>query len=245
MSWLVLATFFIGLSSSVLSGMGGGGGGFITVPYFLFIGLTPAHALATAKMGGIGTSVGAITALRGKGLVDRKLVIPFMTLTVLFSLVSAWLIPRLDPSLFQKVIGGVLIVLAPTVFIKKSAFQPGERSRPFIIVGFVCYALFSFLQTLVGTGMGSVLVLVLMFLFGLGALEANATKRVAQSVQSAILFALLAVQGLVFWWHGLAGLIGSLIGSHLGTRIAIKKGAHFVRIMLAVVMVVSGIGLLV
>jgi uncharacterized protein len=243
MSWLVLLTFFIGLTSSTLSGMGGGGGGFITVPYFLFIGLNPAHALATAKMGGVGTSVGAITALRGKGLVNRKLVMPFMILTIVFSLISAWLIPRLDPTLFQKVIGVTLIALSPTLFIKKASFQSGERSRPFIILGFICYAVFSFLQTLVGTGMGSVLVIILIFLFGLGALEANATKRVAQASQSAILFVLLALQGLVMWWHGLAGLLGSVLGSHLGTKIAIKRGEGFVRVMLAVVMLTSGVAL--
>jgi uncharacterized membrane protein YfcA len=244
MSWFVPLTFVIGLLSSVVSGMGGGGGGFITIPYYLFIGLPPANALATAKMGGIGTSIGAMTALRGKGLVHKKLVVPFMVLTVIFSLISAYLIPRIDPAIFQRVIAIVLIVLTPTLFIKKAAFQPGERSRPFIIVGFICYAVFSFLQTLVGTGMGSILVLILMFLFGLGAMEANATKRVAQSLQSVILFVLLAIQGLVFWWHGLAGLAGSLIGSHIGTHIAIKKGARFVKIMLAVVMLTSGIALL-
>ncbi|HSX33100.1 MAG TPA: sulfite exporter TauE/SafE family protein [Candidatus Saccharimonadales bacterium] len=245
MSWLVLLTFFVGLASSTVSGMGGGGGGFITIPYFLFIGMTPAHALATAKMGGIGTSIGGINVYRGKGLIHKKLVIPLMAMTVVFSLISAWLIPRLDPGLFQKVIGVALIGLTPTLFIKKAAFQPGERSRPFIVLGFVSYAVFSFLQTLVGTGMGSVLVLILMFLFGLGALEASATKRVAQSVQSVILFVLLAVQGLVMWWHGLAGLSGSLIGSSIGTRIAVKKGARFVKVMLAILMCTSGVALLV
>ncbi len=244
MTWLIGVTFGVGFVSSLLSGMGGGGGGFITIPYYLFIGLPPANALATAKMSGIGTSVGALTAFRGKGLVNRRLAIPFMVLTVIFSLISAWLIPRIDPALFQRIIGIVLLALTPTLFIKKKAFLPGERSKPFIIIGFVCYAVFSFLQTLVGTGMGSVLVLILMFMFGLGALEASATKRVAQSVQSAILFVLLAVQGLVFWWHGLAGLLGATIGSHIGGRIAIKKGDRFVRIILSTVMVTSGIALL-
>jgi uncharacterized protein len=245
LSWLVLVTFFIGFTSSIVSGMGGGGGGFITVPYFLFIGLTPAHALATAKMGGIGTSFGAITAIRGKGLVNRRLVVPFMALTIVFSCISAYLIPRLDPAFFQKAIGILLIVLTPTLFIRKSSFQPGERSRALIVLGFVSYAIFSFLQTLVGTGMGSILILVLMFLFGLSALEANATKRVAQSVQSAILFVLLGIQGLVMWWHGLAGLLGSLVGSHIGTHIAIRKGTGFIKVMLGLVMLGSGIGLLI
>lgn len=245
MEWLVLVTFFVGLCSSLLSGMSGGGGGFITIPYYLLVvGLPPANALATAKMGGIGTSFGAITAFKGKGLVHKGLVYKLMAITFVCALISAWLIPRIDPLIFQRVIGVFLLLLIPTLFINKAAFQPGVRHARWITLGFVAYTIFSFLQALIGTGMGSVLVLILMFLFGLGALESNATKRVAQSVQSVIIFVLLAFQGLVFWWHGVAGLLGAVIGSHIGTHIAIKKGSQFVKIMLAVVMLTSGIALL-
>ncbi len=245
MTWLVGLTFVVSLSAGVLSGMGGGGGGFIIMPYFLFIGLPPANALATAKMGSVGTAVGSISAFRGKGFVHKKLVVPFMLITLVCALISSWLIPRLDPALFERAIAIALIVLSPTLFIKKGALRPGPRSRPWVVAGFVLYTIFSFLQTLVGTGMGSILVLILMFMFGLGALESNATKRVAQSVQAVILFVLLSIQGLVLWAHGLAGLTGSVIGSHIGTHIAIRKGERFVRIMLAIVMLVSGVALLV
>jgi uncharacterized protein len=245
MEWLVLLTFVVGLLSSLLSGMSGGGGGFITIPYFLLVaGMPPANALATAKMGGIGTAFGAMTAFKGKGLVHKGLVYKLMAITLVCSLISAWLIPRIDPAIFQRVIGVFLLLLIPTLFINKAAFQPGARHSRWITLGFMVYAIFSFLQTLIGAGMGSILVLVLMFLFGLGALEANATKRVAQSIQAVILFVLLAIQGLVYWWHGVAGLLGSIIGSHIGTHIAIKKGARFVKIMLAVVMATSGVALL-
>ena len=245
MEWLVLVTFVVSIFASTLSGMSGGGGGFITIPYFLLIGLPPANALATAKMGGIGTAFGALTAFKGKGLVHKKLVIPFMAITFVCAIISSYLIPRIDPVLFQNIIGAVLLLLIPTLFIKKVAFQPGERSRGWIIAGFIGYTVFSFLQTLVGTGMGSLVVLILMFLFGLGALEASATKRVAGTIQSVVLFVLLAVQGLVMWAHGIAGLVGSVIGSHIGTHIAIKKGNQFVKIMLACLMAVSGVILLV
>lgn len=95
-----------------------------------------------------------------------------------------------------------------------------------------------------GTGIGTLLILVLMFAFGLSALEANATKRVAQISQAVILFVLLFIQGLVVLGHGVAALLGSLIGSHLGSKIAIKKGNRFVKIMLAVIMTASGVALL-
>jgi uncharacterized membrane protein YfcA len=245
MEWLVALTFVVALLASVLSGMGGGGGGFIIMPYFIFIGLPPAQALATAKLGSLGTTAGALTAFKGKGLVSRKLVGPFMAITFACALVAAWLIPQIDAVIFQKVIGVALLLLVPTLFIKKAAFQPGNRTQKWVVVGFVAYTIFSFLQTVIGTGIGSVLVLILMFLFGLNALEASATKRVAQSVQAVVLFVLLALQGLVVWAHGIAGLLGSLIGSHIGSLIALKKGSDFVKVMLAVVMATSGIALIV
>lgn len=245
MDWLVVLTFFVGLGTSVISGMGGGGGGFVIMPYFLFIGLPPAFSLATAKFGGVGTSVGAITAFRGKGLVNKKLVVPFMAITFICAIISAWLIPQIDTGIFEKVIGIVLIAMIPTLFIKKVALQPGHRTRGWIVAGYVGFILFSFLQTLIGTGMGAMVVLVLMYLFGLNALEANATKRVSQSVQAIILVILLGLQGFLNWPHAIAAFLGATIGSHYGAHIAIKKGNAFVKIMLAVVMAVSGVALLI
>ncbi len=241
MDVLVLLTFFVGLAASIVSGLSGGGAGFIIMPYYIFIGMSPAQALATAKMGGIGTSIGAISAFKGKGLVRKKLVLPFIVITIACAIVSAWLIPKIDPLLFQKAIGCILIVLIPTLFINKAAFQPGERSSRLIVLGYIAYIIFAFMSALVGTGMGSILVLVLMFLFGLSALEANATKRVAQAAQSLILFILLLMQGLVVVAHGIAGILGAVIGTYIGTKIAIKKGNKFVKIVLAITMLVSGV----
>ena len=244
MDLLVGLTFIVSLLASIMSGMGGGGGGFVVIPYFIAVGLPPANALATAKLGGIGTAVGSLTAFRGKGLVSKKYVVPFMIITFICALISAWLIPKINAQLFEKIIGATLLFLIPTLFINKAAFQPGTRSRPWIVAGFVAFTLFSFAQTLVGTGIGTMVVLVLMYLFGLDALHASATKRVSQSVQSVVLFVLLALQGLVVWTHGMATILGATIGTHIGTHIAIKKGTGFVKVMLAVIMAISGVSLL-
>lgn len=244
LGWLIAVTFLITVSTSVLSGMSGGGAGFVVIPYYIFIGLTPQEAVATGKMGGLGAATGAITAFRGKGLVDKRFIRSFLVITTLCALFSAWFMPRLDASIFQTVIGWMLIILTPTLFINKASLQPGERSRRWIIGGFIAYTIISLAQTTMGTGIGTLLVLVLMFGFGLNALQANATKRVAQVLQAAILFVLLFVQGLVVLGHGVAALLGSMIGSHIGSKIAIKKGAAFVKIILAILMLTSGIVLL-
>jgi uncharacterized membrane protein YfcA len=243
--WLVVLTFFVALISTTLSGMSGGGGGFVTVPYLIFIGLPPANALATSKMAAVGTSAGGIAAFKGKGVVRKKLVLPLMAITLACSLVAAWLIPRIESELFTNIIGAALILLVPTLFVKRASLQPGHRTTPWVVAGFVLYTVCSFLQTVVGSGFGSILAIVLMLLFGLTALESNATRRVAQSVQAVVLFVLLAAQGLVVWSYGAAALLGAFIGSNIGSRIALKKGSKFVKFILAAIMIVSGIALLI
>lgn len=244
MDFLPLVTFVLSLAMGVISGMSGGGGNFIMVPYFIAVGLSPAQALATSKLAGIGSAVGTLTAFRGKGLVDKRYLVPFMSITFLCALLAAFVIPQIDAELFQKVIGIALLVLAPTMFINKGKFQPGPRTKGWIIAGFVGYTFATLAQTMVGTGMGTLINLVLMYLFGLGVLQATATKRVTQTVQSVLLFVLLAIQGLVVWVHAVAGMVGSSIGTHIGSKIALRRGVWFVKIMLAVVMLLSGVLLL-
>src|SRR5262245_54010917 len=139
MDLLPLLTFVVMLFVGVLSGMSGGGGGFIAVPYMIAIGLNPAHALATSKFTGLGVSAGSLTAFRGKGLVDRRYLAPFMLITFSCALVSAYLIPKIEAGIFEKIIGITLLVLLPTLFINKRTFKPGTRSRSWIVAGFIAY----------------------------------------------------------------------------------------------------------
>lgn len=245
MDWLVVLTFVITAVMGVISGMSGGGGGLVTIPYFIAIGMPPANALATAKFGALGTTTGSLTAFRGKDLVDKRYIVPFMVITLACALVSAWLIPKIDAKFFEKLIGVALLIILPTLFINKPAFQPGARTQSWIVVGFLAYTFFSFAQTLLGSGLGTMVVLVLMYLFGMDALHATATKRVTQTVQAVVIFVLLALQGLVIWTHAVAGLVGSTIGTYVGTHIAIRYGVEFIKIMLAIVILISSLGLLI
>lgn len=186
-----------------------------------------------------------MTAFRGKGLVNRRLALPLMIMTFGCALVAAHFLPKIDAEFLQKFIGVLLIVLTPTLFINRKSLKPGRRSKAAQALGFILAFMIISLQTMVGGGVATMLVLILMFCFGLTALEANATKRVAQAVQAVLLTVLLFIQGLVMVGHGAAAMIGSFIGSHVGSKIAIKKGSRFVKFFLAVTMIASGAALLI
>lgn len=243
MELLLLATFFVALLSSILSGISGGGGGFIMTPYFLLIGLTPQQIVANGSIASLGLGSSSLVAMRGKHLIRTRFVWPLVILTVIATILAMFVLPKIESGVFEIAIGILLIVLAPTLFIKKQRFQPGERSQKSIIAGYIAYAIILFASSL-GSGLATLLFLPLMFLMGLSALQANALRRTLMVIQAIIAFCIILPQGFILWGHALASLAGCYLGGYIGTKIAIKKGEVFVKYALAGVMIVSGIALL-
>jgi uncharacterized membrane protein YfcA len=65
--------FFIGLFCSII-GSAGGGSALISIPLLTLLGITPNHAIATAKVGALGTLLCWFVQLCPKaGKVDKKI----------------------------------------------------------------------------------------------------------------------------------------------------------------------------
>ncbi|MDB5161685.1 MAG: rane protein of unknown function [Candidatus Saccharibacteria bacterium] len=243
--FLIIITFFVTFGASIVSGLSGAGGGFIITPFLIFIGMTPAQAVSTGKVGGVGSAIGALGAFRGKQLIHKKLVYPLMAITLVASVAAAFVIPHIDPTVFQVVIGVLLIVMIPSLFIKKESVHYSTRGNKFLGFLYAIYGVLAFLQATLGTGLATFITLLLMFGFGLRALEANATKRAVQIIQSLIVAGLTALQGLVLLWYAVANILGAILGSFVGSKLAIKGGDKVVKIFLAAFMLVSGVVLLI
>ena len=239
MDILIPVTFIVAFLSSIISGMSGGGGGFIMTPYYLLIGLSPQQIVAGASVASLGLGSSSLIAMRGKQLINKKFLPLLVILTIAFTLLAMLVLPKIQTSTFETVIGILLIVLSPTLFIKKASLQPGERSRKSILLGYVVYAIILFASSL-GGGLATLLFLPLMFLMGLSAMQSNALRRVLMLIQAVIAFLVLLPKGYIIWSYALAALIGCYIGGHIGTKIALKRGDNFIKYSLATIMVISG-----
>lgn len=224
--------------------MSGGGGGFIMTPYYLLIGLSPQQIVAGASVASLGLGSSSLIAMRGKELIKKDFLAPLVGLTIIFTLLAMLILPKIQTGSFETIIGILLVLLTPTLFIKKASLQPGQRSRKSILLGYMSYAMILFVSSL-GGGLATLLFLPLMFLMGLGALQANALRRVLMLIQACIAFLVTLPQGYIVWSYALTALVGCYLGGHIGTKVALKKGESFVRYSLAAVMVISGITLLI
>lgn len=260
---LLIATFLVSLGASVLSGMAGGGSGFIISPFLMLMGIPPSFAVATAKMNEVGVNASSIMAMRA---VRRRsmmtdtgytvevttsnarypYLIPVLLSITLFNIIlAAWLIPRLQVGNVQYIIAGLLLVMIPTLFIDKKVFAAGMRSKKWRRWGYGVYSFVSGMQAVFGMGIGMFVSMVLMYMFGLPVAEANDLKRRLLMLQASILLVLLLMQHAVLLDVGLMALIGALIGGRIGTLIGVRKGSLFIKKMMAVIMFGSAISMLV
>jgi uncharacterized membrane protein YfcA len=66
-------------------------------------------------------------------------------------------------------------------------------------------------------------------------LNASASAKIINTLTNAAALLLLALKGHVWWHYGLVMAVANVAGSLLGTRVALKHGAGFVRVVFIVV----------
>ena len=101
---LVIFGFLAAFIDSVV-----GGGGLISLPALLFVGLSPSAAVATNKLAGtMGSLTSTITFYRS-GKMDFKSVSKFFPLVFIGSALGAWIVHLMDPNVLKPL---MLIMLA-------------------------------------------------------------------------------------------------------------------------------------
>lgn len=235
---LGLAGFVFG----VLSGMSGGGAGLVLTPLAIAVGLPPQTAVGTMKMAALGAAFGGLSVFLKSGHIRRDILRVMIPVGVIIGLTAPFVFKLIEGEIFQKIIGVLVLLLVPTLFIKKTTTStPSKRRRG---LGFALYSLIMAIQALFSAGAGVLATFVLTLLFGTTKLEANATKRAVTAFIVPITFTGLLIAGYVSLPHGAVLLMAGFIGTHIGSKIALKKGEDFVTYATAIAAAVSGIWLL-
>lgn len=86
-----------------------------------------------------------------------------------------------------------------------------------------------------GPGAGSFLVFLFVRWLGYDFLNASASAKVLNVATNLAALLLFAIKGHVWWHLALPMALANIAGSLLGTRLAMKHGAGFVRVMFIVV----------
>jgi uncharacterized membrane protein YfcA len=233
----------VGLVSGLISGISGGGGTLLTIPALIFTGLPPQVAVATAKMGGLGDDFGGLLTLLKTGHIRKDIIKIMIPIAIVIGLITPLVFAAIENRGFQIALAIFMILMLPTLFIKKKNLRPPSRKHR--LAGFSLYSVVLFLQGIFSGGVGGLAVYVLTLLFGTTKLETMATRRAIVAVMSPVAVTALLVSGFVDVGFGLAALVTAFIGSLIGAKIILKRGERFVSVVMAITILVSSVVLLI
>ncbi len=229
---------------SILSGAAGAGGGFIMTPMLIIFGLSPAQAIATGKLSGLTISLGSLHGMRKHRVKNKRLIYIVMAMALVVGLLTPQIIVSLDSDVYKRLLGIVLFLMVPVLLLHKPKPEHHVISTPVKVAGFILLVAALVLQAIFSGGLGTLVNIVLIAMLGLSPLDANVTKRYSQVLLNFVIVLGVSRSGLIQWDVAIWGVLTSLSGSAIGSRIAMKKGDEFVKKLLVLFVIIAAAELL-
>jgi uncharacterized membrane protein YfcA len=222
-----------------------GGGGLLTVPALLAVGLPPTTALATNKaQSTFGALTAAVTYTRGGAVDPRQLVPPVLTVLV-GAAVGTLVLTRIDAARLEALLPWLLLLVAGWVAVRPrlGAVATEARIAPRTYT-LTAAPLIGAYDGFLGPGTGSFFALSLVGLRGHDLTRATGTAKVLNLTSNLTALAVFALAGAPAWLLGAGMAFGQVLGARLGARTVLTRGARIVRPALVIVSVALSLRLL-
>ena len=238
MEWLVisLASLFAGFVDSIV-----GGGGLILVPalFSVFPGAPAATLFGTNKSASVWGTAAATAQFSRRVQMRWHALLPAAGCAFAGALTGAWGLTLVPGEFLRKLLPFILLGLLLYTLAKKDLgrhhtpnFAARAEMGVMCALGFVIGVYDGFF----GPGTGSFFIFAMVRVLGYDFLNASASAKLLNTTTNLGGLLLLALKGHVWWHLGLMMAVANVIGSLLGTRVALKRGAGFVRkVFMAVV----------
>jgi len=241
----LLLLFATGLTAGCVDAIAGGGG-LISLPILLSLGISPAQTLATNKLqSSIGTSMACYSYWK-HGLVHlNQLKIPIF-FTFLGSIIGSYTVGFLDGALLDKVIPYLLIAFALYfTFSPRISDSDSQQRISLTIFGLFIGTSVGFYDGFFGPGTGSFFTIGFIILLGYNLKHATANTKVLNLTSNLAALSIFIFGGHVLWPLGLIMAAGQIIGARIGAQLAVNKGVRLIKPVLIIVSIAMSIKLLI
>jgi uncharacterized membrane protein YfcA len=217
-----------------------GGGGLVLVPalFATYPGAVPATLFGTNKGGAIWGTAWAAVQFARRVTLARLTMAWGMAGALAGSFFGAWVVTHVSAKPLKMALPFVLLAILVYTVAKK---QLGREHTPrhagaaeARVAGLIGVAI-GFYDGFFGPGTGSFFVFLFVRVLGYDFLHASAAAKMLNTATNFAALVLFTWTGHV-WWHVAAVLaVANVAGSLLGTRLALARGAGFVRVVFIVV----------
>lgn len=240
LSYGIPLAFLAGLIDAIA-----GGGGVITLPTLIFMGLSPGQVVATNKLLAIFGSASSTYQYFRKGKIELNLVWRLAIIALLGSALGAQLVLGFkNQEAFRMIIAGLIILVGIMVVSNKRMGMDNHYeglTRRTLLIGGGGALLIGMYDGFFGPGTGTFLMFLFVRFLKFDFVVGSGNARFINFITNLGAFITFLISGQMVWAIGLAMGVANALGATLGARLAILKGSTFVKVvyLLIVLLVVA------
>jgi uncharacterized protein len=230
-----LASLAAGFVDSIV-----GGGGLILLPalFATFPSAHPATLLGVNKSASVWGTISATAQYARRVDMPWHALLPAAGLAFAGSMLGAWVVTQVSPDALRALLPLVLLAVLVYTLARKDLGRdhaPRFQGRRATAAACLLGVSIGFYDGFFGPGTGSFLVFLFVRWLGYDFLHASASAKLLNVASNVAALSLFAWKGHI-WWHYVVALgLANVLGSVLGTRMALKHGSGFVRVAFIVV----------
>lgn len=209
-----------------------GGGGLITTPALLAIGMPTHLALGTNKFA---SSLGTLSSsyhFYKSGNVNFKMLKYMLPFSLVGSALGVLAVLAIEPDFLRVLIIILVVFIGAYTLFKKNlgihdTFTGIDKKK--ITLGILLALVLGFYDGFFGPGTGSFLIFGLIHIFGYDFKKASANSKLMNLFSNLTAFVLFLINRKIFFLVAIPMSISMVIGARVGARLAITKGATFIK----------------
>ena len=221
-----------------------GGGSLISLPILIFLGLEPAMANGTNRVAILVQNITAVSSFRSRGYSEMRRSLGLALCTVPGAVAGAFAAVVVDPALFKRILGAVLVAAVILILRKgpSTTDEDGGVNHP--ILAHLAMVGVGFWGGFLQAGVGFLIMPILYQLLRLDLIRVNMHKVFIVGIYTIPALFVFALQAKVWWLGGLALAVGNATGAWLATRFTISHGERVIRVVFVAAVIAMGVKLI-
>lgn len=234
---LILSGLVVGFINTLA-----GGATIISMSILMWLGLPISVANGTNRVAVFFQTLFSVNSFRKQKVLDIRKSLLVGIPTVIGSVVGSFIAVKLDESIVQTAFAIIMVIMLFFVLFKPSLWLKGNPELLVSKIRWINYPVFFLIGVYGGflhVGVGYYLLATIVLGLGFDLMRANAIKNMLVWLYVPFSLILFIINDQVMWKYGLIHSIGNIIGALLAAKLAVKKGAGFIRIIMVIVIVIS------
>lgn len=215
------------------------------MPLLILLGLPANVANGTNRIGILAQDIVSVTTFRRRGALRFSESPRFVIPSVLGALIGAFLAVDLDEALLNRTIGVLMVIMLAVILVKPGRWIEEHADGSSIHYGwqFPIYFLIGIYCGFIQAGAGIFLLASFVLASGYDLVRGNAIKNLVVLIVTIAALAVFILNDQVRWRLGLLLATGTATGAWIAARMAVSRGAGFVRWVLAAIIALSAAAL--